>query len=217
MKKALATILLANFVFNQTHAAAPIYALASNVSETSWGGSNIFNTGWGVAAPTKHVEIQLTVNSGSTFTFDSVSTYLGKSGGMGGAVLPYLKIFDASSNVLATSPTVAINTPFNGFYGINSLASATPYLITFQLASQLNLNAGTYFLSIWSDDGNQMQWHRSKSISTADITVQSSPSVVGPNAAPVLTLSVPEPSALSLLVVGLGGVIALRRCRRSAV
>jgi hypothetical protein len=29
--------------------------------------------------------------------------------------------------------------------------------------------------------------------------------------------SVPEPSAVSLLVVGLGGVIALRRCRRSAV
>ena len=28
---------------------------------------------------------------------------------------------------------------------------------------------------------------------------------------------VPEPSAVSLLVVGLGGVIALRRCRRSAV
>jgi len=28
---------------------------------------------------------------------------------------------------------------------------------------------------------------------------------------------VPEPSALSLLVVGLGGVMALRRCRRSAV
>ena len=29
--------------------------------------------------------------------------------------------------------------------------------------------------------------------------------------------AVPEPSALSLLVVGLGGVMALRRCRRSAV
>jgi len=29
--------------------------------------------------------------------------------------------------------------------------------------------------------------------------------------------AIPEPSALSLLVVGLGGVIALRRCRRSAV
>ncbi|NDE46733.1 MAG: PEP-CTERM sorting domain-containing protein [Betaproteobacteria bacterium] len=28
--------------------------------------------------------------------------------------------------------------------------------------------------------------------------------------------SVPEPSALSLLVVGLGGVIALRRVRRKA-
>ncbi|MFM8653472.1 MAG: PEP-CTERM sorting domain-containing protein [Verrucomicrobiota bacterium] len=30
-------------------------------------------------------------------------------------------------------------------------------------------------------------------------------------------VTVPEPSAVSLLVVGLGGVMALRRCRRSAV
>jgi len=29
--------------------------------------------------------------------------------------------------------------------------------------------------------------------------------------------AVPEPSAVSLLVVGMGGVMALRRCRRSAV
>lgn len=213
MNQLLITLSLAVVVFNHSHAAAPIYDLASNVPNTVWGGSNIYNTDWGQTVPTKRFETQLTVNPGSTFTFDRVSTYLGKSGGVGGSVLPYLKVMDASSNVLATSPTVAINTPFNGFYDIDSLASVTPYLITFQLASQLNLNAGTYFISIWNDDGNQMQWHRSTSISTADITVQSNPSVVGPNAAPVLTISVPEPSALSLLAIGLGGLAILRRRR----
>jgi len=38
----------------------------------------------------------------------------------------------------------------------------------------------------------------------------------GPDKISVI-IAVPEPSALSLLAIGLGGVIALRRCRRSAV
>ena len=32
-----------------------------------------------------------------------------------------------------------------------------------------------------------------------------------------MTVTVPEPSALSLIVVGLGGVMALRRARRSSL
>ena len=93
-----------------------------------------------------------------------------------------------------------------------SMAANSVYSLAFTTdRSDLDI-AGTDYRYAWSSDDGYSFLGRKLTFDGVNF--------FGPytNGTPWLKLeSVPEPSAVSLLAVGLGGVIALRRCRRSAV
>ena len=93
-----------------------------------------------------------------------------------------------------------------------TLADNTTYWLVADETSALGFAVDT------TASPNQIGWALGNNVfyRSASSTDAWSP-VGGPMKIELSTNAVPEPSALSLLVVGLGGVIALRRCRRSAV
>lgn len=188
--------------------------ILSNVSGTVWAGGNVFNTNWGSAG--EKIRVNITVTTGYVLSFDSLDIYLGNSGGNNVSNSVFVQVLNQSSTVLAQSQTVTLTSPENGFYGINNLASAAPYLVSFNLPSLLNLNPGNYALSI-RNDGNQLNFMNSTAISAPGVSLARQGSATQ---APAMSLGnaavVPEPSAGVLLMVGAGGIFALRRLRRKA-
>lgn len=186
--------------------------ILSNVSGTVWTSGNVLNTSWGSAG--EKIRVNLTVSTGYVVSFDSLNIYLGNSGGNNISNSVFAQVLDQSSVLLAQSQTVTLASPENGFYGINSVASAAPYLVGLNFASQLNLNPGNYVLSL-RNDGNQLNFMDASAISVPGVSLARQGSITK---APAMSLGnaavVPEPSAGALLILGAGGALALRRLRR---
>lgn len=202
--------------------AAPLYADIANTNGVTWDGSvNALNTSYNqTGAAFDALNLQVTVNPGYQFDFNSLNIFLGYSGaGSGGAPSPYLEIVDSLNNVVATTPTVPMTTALNGFYNITSYAAAVPYEMTFTPSSTVALDPGTYDFEIW-DTGEQLNYMISGgAISTTEVNVTAGPPYAGNNAAtPALSMGdtvgpVPEPSTVALL--GMAGLVFIRRFRRS--
>ena len=203
-------------------AALPLYADISNTNSVTWESANVLNTGFNwTGNPQIALGLQVTVDTGYQFDFNSLGIFLGYSGGgTGGAPSPYLQIVDSLNDVLATTPAQLMTTPQDGFYYIGSRADANPYEMTFTPTSTVTLTSGTYDLQIW-DTGEQLNFMDSGgAVSVAGVTVAESEPYFSGDLAPAFEMSnslqpAPEPSPLALTGLGAVALFLARLYRRN--
>jgi hypothetical protein len=205
-----------------TFAASSLFADISNTGAVTWSGGNYVNTGYNwTGDPYDALSLQVTVDAGYQFDFNSLGIFLSYSGaGSGGPPSPYLQIVDSLSSVVATTPAVPM-TALGSLYFVTSLSEAMPYELTFTPGSTVTLNPGTYDFQIW-DTGEQLNFMFSGgAVSVPGIYVNMGTPYPGDFLTPAFEMSsyvvepTPEPATCALMGLGALGVFLTRRARRS--
>jgi len=206
----------------------------SNVSWTGWGGTGIFSSVQVNSADENGGanNSNYAFSGNSTQTTLSLSTgvsYFGMwwSAGDSGNILDFYsgatKIFTFTSSVLDGLSTSYNGNPNSAFHGQNS-AQKYAYINFFvQSGSQIDkvIARGSNFESdnwtlrdpaygLVAGDGATLP---GTAVAQYNVNDAGSQTIVT-NPAQIDNAAVPEPSSLSLIVLGLGSLLALRRCRK---